>query len=535
MSGERRYPGLNSFTTEQRSQFFGRDREIKELFDLISVEKSVVLFSRSGMGKTSLLNAGVIPLLNAQGMTPVPVRLGDEQVRPETHFSTAFDAAWKKFTGITTAAIDSSARESFWEQVQRCPFVTADGRTVTPVIIFDQFEELFTLYTEPTQRSRFVADLAALIMERLTPEQRRRLRAQLRSGDLSEQQAAQLEKAPPIKFVFSIRSDMLHYMDELSDAIPYILRSRYQLFGLQPTQAREAVVRPAALADDRFACPPFAYSDTALTEILDTLSKDNVVESFELQAVCQALEERLIDDTGKNASSLNTFARNDQGPPKLAPDYYGGRPGLKRIREELYQKKLSELPERQREAAAALIEDALINENGRRRSLDVADLLRRPSVDQPLLDALTEKRLLRREPRLGSFYYEISHDTLLEPINTFRKKREERKREAELAEERRKRAQAARIAGIGITLAALAVAVWFYLQTQHTLEALEAANDARNRTMAEQLRQEAYTLAKTREFDMALARIDSALVLLPGDADLTRLRTGYQDSLRAMR
>ena len=61
----RRYPGLNYFTTEQKDQFFGRDAEKEDLLALVQTEKIVTLFGKSGYGKSSLIRAGLIPILPA--------------------------------------------------------------------------------------------------------------------------------------------------------------------------------------------------------------------------------------------------------------------------------------------------------------------------------------------------------------------------------------------------------------------------------------------------------------------------------------
>ena len=59
----KRYPGLSPFSTEQKDVFFGRESDITNLARLIFVERKVLLYSKSGYGKSSLLNAGVIPEL----------------------------------------------------------------------------------------------------------------------------------------------------------------------------------------------------------------------------------------------------------------------------------------------------------------------------------------------------------------------------------------------------------------------------------------------------------------------------------------
>ena len=58
-----RYPGVSPFTEQQKNIFYGRDNDIKKLHRLISLRNQVLVYAKSGIGKTSLLNAGVLPKL----------------------------------------------------------------------------------------------------------------------------------------------------------------------------------------------------------------------------------------------------------------------------------------------------------------------------------------------------------------------------------------------------------------------------------------------------------------------------------------
>ena len=69
-----RYPGPRCFESNEQAIFRGRTTEIKDLLELIRLEQVLVLFSKSGLGKSSLLNAGVGPALPAFGYQPVRVR-----------------------------------------------------------------------------------------------------------------------------------------------------------------------------------------------------------------------------------------------------------------------------------------------------------------------------------------------------------------------------------------------------------------------------------------------------------------------------
>src|SRR4051812_48471769 len=74
------WPGLSSFTEETRALFFGRDKETDELSRLVSRETLTVLFGQSGLGKSSLLQAGLFPLLRESDHLPLYLRLDHSSV-----------------------------------------------------------------------------------------------------------------------------------------------------------------------------------------------------------------------------------------------------------------------------------------------------------------------------------------------------------------------------------------------------------------------------------------------------------------------
>ena len=67
--------GLDSFTEETRAYFYGRDEEVAELARRVQRKLLTILFGQSGLGKTSILRAGIVPRLRAQGYCPVYVRI----------------------------------------------------------------------------------------------------------------------------------------------------------------------------------------------------------------------------------------------------------------------------------------------------------------------------------------------------------------------------------------------------------------------------------------------------------------------------
>src|SRR5579872_556833 len=75
--------GLASFTEETRSFFFGREEEVAELGRRVQRKLLTILFGKSGLGKTSILRAGLVPRLREHGFCPVYVRIDYAREAPE--------------------------------------------------------------------------------------------------------------------------------------------------------------------------------------------------------------------------------------------------------------------------------------------------------------------------------------------------------------------------------------------------------------------------------------------------------------------
>ncbi|MEU1850374.1 helix-turn-helix domain-containing protein [Streptomyces sp. NPDC019990] len=125
------YRGLARFEPDDRDLFFGRDRLIDELGALGCGSPFTVVFGASGSGKSSLLRAGLIPLLREkiaqQGRTAV-LRVLTPGARPATTYGHL----------LTPEADDPEC----W-------------------VVVDQFEEVFTLCRERAERDRFLDLLLA--------------------------------------------------------------------------------------------------------------------------------------------------------------------------------------------------------------------------------------------------------------------------------------------------------------------------------------------------------------------------------------
>ncbi len=529
----RRYPGLKPFERSQQSVFHGRQDDVQRLSNLMLRERLVILFAKSGIGKTSLLQAGVAPELERQDYVPILLRT-ERSDRPILDNLGATLTATPERSGSDATGLRTGTHQTLWEQLKRLEF-DLDGLPATPVLIFDQFEETFTLSHTEKSRNEFLNELADLANGTMPEALRSELLQGFQSGEISMETMQWWEQQPDLRIVLSIRSDFLHMIDGMSRRIPSILKNRYQLLPLNREKARTAIVMPAS-ASGAFTSPKFCYTEAALTEMIDFLAGDSTaekegfnhdgqgglkrdeIEAVNLQIVCMDVEERVIDYQKEEDFEVTTdFYDGIEGLRLSIRNFYANqlRAFPKAYTERLLQKSqqavnLSALdqelnakqPQELQDMAQRLIEESLITPGNRRNSVVDDTLMDEYAVSMDFLDTLVDKsRLLRKEPRLDDFYYEISHDTLLPAIIESRNRRrnkekadlekvayesriaeEEKRREAielELKTTRKQRKLARIVAFLSFVslLVSLAFGVWFVrdymLSTQEQLKSAE--------------------------------------------------------------
>ena len=173
VDAEHPWLGLASFSEETRGYFYGREEEVAELCRRVQRKQLTILFGQSGLGKTSILRAGIVPRLRPEGYCPVYVRIDyspdspvpTEQIKQAIFRATQAAGAWTQ----PGAAVSG---ESLWEFLHHRDDVLRDasGKALIPLLIFDQFEELFTLAQSDDfgrqRAAQFIEDLSDLVENR---------------------------------------------------------------------------------------------------------------------------------------------------------------------------------------------------------------------------------------------------------------------------------------------------------------------------------------------------------------------------------
>ena len=237
---EEPYKALAFYEARDRALFFGRDHEIEELTALVHAHRLVLFYGASGVGKTSLLQAGVIPRLEEADPGYAVV-----SVRALTDPADAIRAALRRKLPDAELPDDAVSLVDFLAAAAR-----ASDRSL--VLVIDQFEEFF-IRLSPEFRAEFIAELGALHDAR----------------DL------------PVKVVLSLREDYLARVSELERRIPDIFRTKMRLLPLARQQARDAVVCPVEALG-------YAYEPALVEQLLDDLTREGVMPP-QLQLVCNAI------------------------------------------------------------------------------------------------------------------------------------------------------------------------------------------------------------------------------------------------------
>ena len=404
-----RYPGAQPFADEplSRAVFFGREKESVALADMVLANRLVVVYAKSGVGKTSLLHAGIAQVLRDDGCLPLFVRLNDpKQPAVKAVYAGIADAARRQ--GVEYQHGDETSLWHFFKTLE----CWREDHLLTPVLVLDQFEELFTLH-DPAARQPFLKDLGYLVRGARPPRP---------DGAAPPIDASLGDSPPPVRIVISLREDHLGALEEGADQIPQILNQRFRLTALTVEAAADALSGPAALDHEALDTRPFTFKPGTVDAILKHLSQGGraaatrshrYIEPFHLQLICQRVEAIAADRQ-----------KNEAGQVAVGLEELGGTKGLDITLGGFFKGVLASLDSRRtRSQVQRLCLNHLISPEGRRLSLEGDEIRRMLKLKEETLRALVDRRLLRADQRADSWYFELSHDSLVAPILASRKGR----------------------------------------------------------------------------------------------------------------
>jgi WD40 repeat protein len=389
------YVGPRAFQTGET--LYGRDLETRQLLDLLKSERIVLLHSPSGAGKSSLIQANLIPRLEQDDFDVLPVARVNlepgtdlpgepglnryvlsvlaslEEDRPQDQRRPLEQLAAMSLTEYLS---DPGASELVAENDRALP---SEPLPPDRVLVVDQFEEILT--TDPADREgkeAFFRQLGAALYDC-------RLWA-----------------------LFAMREDYLAALDPYVRLLPTRLGNTYRLDLLGQGAAREAIQRPPgrlgvefdgqtaqALVDDlrriRVQQPD--------GEVVETRGPH--VEPLQLQVVCYRLWESLTSDV-MSIDQADVAVMGDVD--RALESYYADQVADIAVQ--------TDVPER---AIREWFSHHLITEQGIRGQV-LMGAQETGGLDNEVIGMLRNAHLVRAEQRGGRTWFELTHDRLVEPV-----------------------------------------------------------------------------------------------------------------------
>ena len=484
------WPGLAPFTEADHGWFRGREREAEALSRRVRRERLTVLFGQSGLGKSSLLQAGLFPRVRGEGLLPVYLRLDFSGDLPDL-VAQVQQATLQAVAAAGAEAPELHPGDGLWQSFHRqdADFWSARNRLIQPFLVFDQFEEIFTVgrgsATRAAATEAFLVELESLVEGAPPPA----LTAQL--DEHPDEAEGYVFDRHPYKVLLALREDFLADLEELRQRIGSVGRNRFRLGPMDGEAALTVAGQAAHLMDVEVAEQVVRF--VAAARQPNTALGELRVEPALLSVVCR---------------ELNHQSRM-AGEAKITAGLLAGR--QEEILSDFYERSVSELPS----AVRTFVEEQLLTVSGYRDSVAMDNALGTSGLTPEAVDELVAGRLLRVEDRGGVQRLELTHDLLTGVIAASRDRR--RRQEAEEAErvarrqaeerERQAREQlrhSQRLGGLLLTLTILAIAAaaWAF-QAQRTavraeLEALAQKEIAEHNQHRARVAQEAMLQHQSR-------------------------------------
>jgi WD40 repeat protein len=385
------YVGPRPYERGDQRNFYGRKGEARDLLSLIMAERVVLFYAPSGAGKTSLLNAQVIPALEEEGFRVLPaVRVGSDLPPGINSQDVENIFVFSVLMGLTGDQVPAQSLKgytllSFLRQMcSREPEKETIDQS-PPILILDQFEEILTTHRERWQDAQ----------------------------GFFEYVREALHEMPELGVVFTMREDYVAGLDPYAPLLPRRMRARFRMEQLDQNGALEAIQNPAQDAGCPFA-PGVAerlVDDLRRIQVVyeqqPTASKQSVVlgpfvEPVQLQVVCNRLWENLPEqkDNTIQWEEVEEHGNVDQA----LTDFYESA-----LAQCVQETEVSEYQLRH------WFGDQLITPM-QTRGLALRGEHETGGLPNKAVDILNSRHLIRAEVRAGARWYELSHDRMVDPV-----------------------------------------------------------------------------------------------------------------------
>lgn len=426
------WKGLNFYN--EGEILYGRDEEIQSLSLYVINNTQTVLYGKSGIGKSSIINAGVFPIARKEGLFPIPVRLKHDT---NTTYTSQIKAAFNESNIGISKILEplNEPNETLWEFLHRNVFYDQEtNNSVRPLIVLDQFEEIFTLQHDEKRKMSFFSELADLLNE-ITPNYIANSLNTIRDNKTTNIESSNDEFSfdfgvandpdddnnkkyvsdSLFNIVFTIREDFLSYLERYTKYIPVMKSNRYALLPINEEQAKDIIMKPVEGLIDIDVAKLIIEKVTGRKDF----KLGDVPEIDVDAAVLSLFLSRIFVKKSKDASTITATLVNESS---------------KDIIKDFYEESVCDLPIDEIEK----LEDLLLTYDNRRNNVSRYDLLREGISDSIITTLVEERKLLRQFSYQDDIRVEFMHDILCSIVNEriehreqLKKEREAKKREAE--------------------------------------------------------------------------------------------------------
>lgn len=436
MKSEVKNPWLGLKSYPEGQKIYGRDKEIVELSQKILYNTQTVIYGKSGIGKSSILNAGVFPVLRRNNYFPVYVRLVHdgkvsycsqiisavrdslEKLRIED-LGAPEGAIYKEVVGFDHEVVkryDEKIPEGLWEFFHRHEFgyrlnEEADIQYIAPVLIFDQFEEIFTLQKDNEKIEDFFNELASLL-NNICPEYLLQDTVEVSDREVATAPKGSLIKKGLVRktarldyidetnmrLVISLREDYLSYLERNIMHIPSLKHNRYCLRPLSEDQAGDIIMKPVpGLIDvdvaNAIICKVTGakLDDFVVGDDKPQIEVDSAMLSLFLT---ELYEKKPLEQRCMTVDMVNSLGEN--------------------IISGFYAKVTAHIPEK----VVHFMEDNLLTEDGRRDNIPLSKA--KAVISSETFEYLKEERFIHIFPWNNEMRIEYMHDILCKTIEKSR-------------------------------------------------------------------------------------------------------------------
>ncbi len=349
------YKFLEYYETTDKEIFSGRKQDISKFVGHILINKLVVIYGESWIGKTSLIKAGIIPNLR-EGNVAIYTNCDSD---PLSLIKNEIEKEFKRDRSRSFKLDKSLSLVDFFKNID-LPF--------TIIIFIDHFENFFKQVV-PEMREQFIDEIAA----------------------------CSYADKPLVKFVFSIRKDFFVQLGSFKDRLPELFNNAFELTRLTEPQSIEAITMPAKLFNIEYA--------KELLEVLiwDIRDEQDLIHPIHIQIVGNRLVE-----------TLNPELLKDMLPQVVTYEWYDDLGGVQGILGDYLEETIKKIEEKEQ---AKDILKVMVTSFESHPQMNIREICSFIKIEEDklktILASLVNCRLLRK---LKKDTYELISDYLLNSI-----------------------------------------------------------------------------------------------------------------------